>query len=151
MLILETWLINRDIGYVKFRAEFFADAAVMNKWPDPEVRERELRDFWNEDANSHYPQYREDTAKMSDNQLIGYRDQLQGILVNWRQGARLPSPGELAGEHHRDDTGGSDAGMSRKGLKALFAEWEEDYAARRAGDSQQRLRSPGEPDTGRGR
>jgi hypothetical protein len=185
ILITETWLLNREIGYLKFRSEFFTDAAAMNKWPDPAVRERELRDFWNEEANadypkyrddpavrerelrdfwnedasSHYPQFREDTANMSDERLIGYRDQLQGALASRRQQARLPSPGEIAGARYRDEPGGSDAGMSKKGLKALFAEWNEDYAARRAEDAERRLRSPGEsaaerrggPDEGRGR
>jgi hypothetical protein len=159
ILITETWLLNREIGYVKFRAEFFTDAAAMNKWPDPAVRERGLRDFWNEEANADYPKYRDDAANMSDERLIGYRDQLQGALASRRQQARLPSPGEIAGARYRDEPGGLDAGMSKKGLKALFAEWNEDYAARRAEDAERRLRSPGEiaaerrggPDEGRGR
>ena len=54
----------------------------------------------------------------------------------------LPSPADIAGDYHRDEIGESETGMSKKELKALFAEWEEDYAARRAEDSQQRLRSP---------
>lgn len=157
-LIRETWALNRDIGYAKFRSEFFTDDAVMKKWPDPAVRERELRDFWNEDAHTHYPQYHENTAKMSDERLMGYRDQLQGVLASWNQNAWLPSPAEIC-EHLRDNTGGSETIVPRKGLKALFAEWDADYAARRAEDAQPRLRSSGESaavtrdgwDEGRGR
>jgi hypothetical protein len=143
ILLTETWLLGREIGYVTFRAEFFTDAAVMQKWPDPAVRERELRDFWDDDAHAHYPHDREDAAKMTSERLTGYRDQLQDALASRREHARLPSPGEIAGEH-RDETDGSETGMSSKGLRALFAEWEEDYAARRAEDAERRLRPPGE-------
>jgi hypothetical protein len=71
--------------------------------------------------------------------------------------AWLPSPGEIC-KHLRDKTGGSETGVPTKGLRALFAEWDADYAARRAEDAHPRLRSPesatvtrGGPDEGRGR
>ena len=144
MLILEAWLLNRDIGSLKFRGELFTDAAAMNKWPEPAVRERALREFWNDDANSHFPAFREKTGEMSDEQLLGYRDQLQGALASRRQNSRLPSPSEICGECHRDEAIESKTDLSRKGTAALFAEWEHDYAARRAEDANRGLRAPGE-------
>ena len=42
-LLRENHRLNRELGYIGFRQQYFNDPDAIKEWPDPAVRERELR------------------------------------------------------------------------------------------------------------
>jgi hypothetical protein len=133
-LIRETYRLNHELGYIGFRHQYFNDPDAIKEWPDPAIRERELRSFWDNEHEGRFASYPEDFAKDSVEVLTAYRDYLRGLLAGDRDGQvsyykqvseagrgirlhegsfregkaaeqALPSPGELA----EDYRGGSDS------------------------------------------
>jgi hypothetical protein len=76
-LLRETFRLNREIGYVGFRHRFFTDPDAIKEWPDPAMRERELRRFW--DNKADFASYHRDFADLDVDVLTTYRDWLRGI------------------------------------------------------------------------
>lgn len=79
-LLRITHRLHREIGYAGFRLEYFNDPDAINEWPDPAVRERELRSFWSERAEQAYPSYREKFTDVSTEYLAGLRTHLRSTL-----------------------------------------------------------------------
>ena len=79
-LLEETYRLNCEIGYAGFRPQYFNDAAAVKEWPDPVVRDRELRAFWAGEAARHYPSYRASLADVSTEDLTAWRDHLRAKL-----------------------------------------------------------------------
>ncbi len=80
-LIRETHRLNYEIGYAGFRLQYFNDPDAIKEWPDPAVRERELRSFWDKQAEQSYPAYRAGAATLSTKNLADYRDRLAAKLA----------------------------------------------------------------------
>lgn len=159
-LLRETYRLNHEIGYIGFRDEFFNDPRAIKEWPDPAVRERELRGFW--DSEGSLASFRQGHAHESVEQLTAYRDRLRDLLsadkgtqiAHYNRLAELGRSERLLEEGIRAEAGNTslpssaaieddlDAMPTAEELKKLYAEWEEDYAARRAEDEQRRLPSP---------
>jgi hypothetical protein len=78
LLILETYALNREIGYAGFRRQCFDDPDALGKWLDP-IAWGELRSFW--DAQGDYVAYRRDFVDVGIDQLVESRDYLRGILA----------------------------------------------------------------------
>jgi hypothetical protein len=79
-LLRITHRLHREIGYAGFRLEYFNDPDAINEWPDPAVRERELRSSWSERAEQAYPSYREKFTDASTEYLAGLRTHLRSML-----------------------------------------------------------------------
>lgn len=124
-LLKKTYRLNHELGYIGFRHQYFNDAEAIAEWPDPAVRERGLRGFWDEQRDGSFASYYNDFAHYSVNVLAAYCDYLRDLVAGSvdRQIAycqrvskmgrsrrlhengsgaikadkdRLPSPGELA-------------------------------------------------------
>jgi hypothetical protein len=85
-LIRETYRLNHELGYIGFRHQYFNDPDAIKEWPDPAIRERELRSFWDNEHEGRFASYREDFAKDSVEVLTAYRDHLRGLLAGDRDG-----------------------------------------------------------------
>ena len=81
-LIRENFALYREIGYQTFHAQFFTDGEAMRKWPDPAVREQQLRSQWDTLAEQHFAGYRQRMMHTSTEQLSAQRDLLKGVLAN---------------------------------------------------------------------
>jgi hypothetical protein len=79
-LLRETHRLNRELGYPGFRLEYFNDPDIIEEWPDPATRERELRAFWDSKAEQAYPSYREQFADVRTDDLADFRDHLRATL-----------------------------------------------------------------------
>jgi hypothetical protein len=80
-LLLETHRLSREVGYVGFRDEYFDDPDVIAEWPDPAVRERELRTFWDKAGESALASYKVAYANDSADFLTVHRDRLRDLLA----------------------------------------------------------------------
>ncbi len=80
-ILRETYRLNHEIGYIGFRDQYLNDPDVVKEWPDPAVRERELRKFWDNEQEGRFASYREDFAGDSVQVLTAYRDSLRGLLA----------------------------------------------------------------------
>ena len=74
-LIRECFEHERDFHYVKFREHHWDLAEIAAACPDPGLREKMLRGFWNQDAEKRYPEYRAAVARMSSAELENEREQ----------------------------------------------------------------------------
>jgi hypothetical protein len=83
-LLRETHRLHHEIGYAGFRLEYCNDAAAIKEWPDPAIRERELRSFWFSQAEQAYPSYRATHADASTELLTALRDHLRAKLAGSR-------------------------------------------------------------------
>jgi hypothetical protein len=129
-LLRETHRLNQELGYIGFRQEYFNDPDVIGEWPDPAVRERELRGFWDRQQAGSYDSYREDFARYSVNVLAAYCDHLRDLAAGDRDG-------QIAYYRRVSETGRS-LRLWENGLSEITAE-------------KDRLPSPGELAEGRGR
>jgi hypothetical protein len=89
-LIRETFELERDYHYTKFRAHHWDDPRIVEKCPEPALREKMLRGFWNQDAETRYPEYRKAVAKLSTAELETTREQWIETLdaigcLQWRE------------------------------------------------------------------
>ncbi len=105
-LMRETHRLNHEIGYAGFREQYFDDPDAVVKWPDPGVRERELRGHWEKLAQEHYASYREHFAEVSTEKLAAYRDELAARLAGQTPGHvdyynQAIEKGRLAGSPER--------------------------------------------------
>jgi hypothetical protein len=80
-LIRETHRLKREIGYTGFRLQYFNDPDAIKEWPDPAMRERELRSFWDKLGEESYPAYRADAMTLSTKSLAACRDRLAAKLA----------------------------------------------------------------------
>ena len=84
-LLRETYRLNHELGYVGFRHQYFNDPAAIEEWPDPAVREIELRDFWEtggcDSVGEGFASYRKSHAHATVEVLTAYRDYLRGLLA----------------------------------------------------------------------
>jgi hypothetical protein len=84
-LLRETYRLSHELGYIGFRHQHFNDPDAIKEWPDPAVREIELRDFWEtggcDSALEGFASYRKSHANESVEHLAAYRDQLRGLLA----------------------------------------------------------------------
>jgi hypothetical protein len=85
-LLQETFRLNHELGYVGFREEYFNDPETIREWPDPDVRERELRAFWDKLREGRSPSCRKGFANDSVEMLAAYRDYLRGLLAGGKDG-----------------------------------------------------------------
>lgn len=101
-LLRETHRLYSEIGYAGFRLEYFHDADIINEWPEPADRERELRAFWDGKAEQAYPSYREQFADVRTDDLATLRDHLRATLSGSRiDQADLYNRVSEAGRHVR--------------------------------------------------
>jgi hypothetical protein len=75
-LIREAHRLEREIGYTGFRLQYFNDRDAVKEWPDPAMRERELRNFWDKLAEESYPAYRADAMTLSTEALAALHERL---------------------------------------------------------------------------
>lgn len=124
-LLRESHRLNHELGYIGFRHRYFNDPDEIREWPDPAVREQELRSFWDKEMQGNYASYLKDFSHYSVGVLAAYCDYLRELLdgdkdaqiayyhqvsemgrerrlqengiskINATEG-RLPSPGEIA-------------------------------------------------------
>ena len=111
-LLQEIHRLNCVIGYAGFRLHYFNDAAAIKEWPDPVMRERELRAFWAAEAERHYLFNRASLADVSTEDLTAWRDRLHAKLgektidhVDYFN--RVSEAGRRARFEQRDDTHGT--------------------------------------------
>ena len=83
-LLRESHRLNHELGYIGFRHEFVNDPDGIRQWPDPAVRERELRRFWDEHMEGSFAAYQKDFAHYSVGVLAAYCDYLRDILAGDR-------------------------------------------------------------------
>ena len=85
-LLRESHRLNHELGYIGFRHEFSNDPDGIRRWPDPAVRERELRRFWDKQMEGSFASYQKDFAHYSVGVLAAYCDYLHDILAGDREG-----------------------------------------------------------------
>ena len=56
-LLRETYRLNHELGYIGFRHQYFNDPDGIKEWPDPALRERELRNFWDNELGGDFASY----------------------------------------------------------------------------------------------
>jgi hypothetical protein len=108
-LLRETYRLSRDIGYAVYRQQFFNDPDAIRKWPDPVVRERELRSWWDDSPEGGFASYSESHADVNVETLTAFRDYLRSLS---RQGidvqiAYYERSSELGRSERRNDSGAS--------------------------------------------
>jgi hypothetical protein len=84
-LLRETHRLNHELGYVGFRHQYLSDPDAVKQWPDPAVRERQLRSFWDKQWEGSYAAYHKDFARHSVNVLAAYYDHLRDLLAGDRE------------------------------------------------------------------
>jgi hypothetical protein len=85
-LLRETYRLNHELGYVGFRDQYFNDPDTTKEWPDPAVRERELRNFWEKEREARFASYYKEFASDSVKVLTAYRDYLRDLLAGDEDG-----------------------------------------------------------------
>jgi hypothetical protein len=80
-LTREAFELERDVFYRRFRDWHFDMPEIVEACPDPAMRERMLKGFWNQDAEKRFAEYQEATAAMSHAELAAHRDYLRAQLV----------------------------------------------------------------------
>jgi hypothetical protein len=85
-LVRETFRLNHELGYVGFRHQYVNDPGAVKEWPDPALREREVRKSWDEQHEGTFASYRQEFANDSVQALTAYRDHLRGILAGDLEG-----------------------------------------------------------------
>jgi hypothetical protein len=83
-LLRETYRLNHELGYIGFRHQYLNDPDAIKEWPDPAVRERELRKFWDNEQKDSFPSYCNSHSNESLRVLSAYRDCLRGLLAGDR-------------------------------------------------------------------
>lgn len=76
-LLVQTYNLSREVGFVGFRREFMDDPAAAREWPDPTDRERGLRGTWDEMGD--FASYRDSHADTDLPQLIRHQDALLAL------------------------------------------------------------------------
>jgi hypothetical protein len=73
-LIRENFEHERNFHYLKFREYHWNMPEIVKACPDPLLREKMLKDYWNQDAEKRYPEYRAAVAGMSMAELLTERE-----------------------------------------------------------------------------
>jgi hypothetical protein len=105
-LIRECFEHERDLEYPRFRQFHFGDPEVVRACPDPGLRERMLRGFWEQDAEKHYAGYCDKLAGMSTERLLDLRadlaDRLDYLgLLEYREARRIAGGRSAANDNER--------------------------------------------------
>ncbi len=79
-LIRETHRLNHEIGYTGFRLQYFNDPEAIKEWPDPALRERELRSFGTSRRSKAIP-LTAPGSHIIHQELGAYRDRLAAKLA----------------------------------------------------------------------
>jgi hypothetical protein len=110
-LIRECFQRNREIGYRWFRGKYFTDAEAIAEWPDPRVREQELRKVWDQLSAKSFPAYAQSWASRSlaelENHLLVLRETPAHVADRYVRNAEI----EL--EQTRANVAEHDRGRSR--------------------------------------
>ena len=77
-LIREAFDLWTQIGYGKFHAEFF-DPEAIRQQPDPTLRERELRNEWQQFSEPYFEDFRAEKASLSIGELSAQVEQLRAV------------------------------------------------------------------------
>src|SRR5271157_1223867 len=154
-LLRETYRVNHELGYIGFRHQYFNDPDAIKEWPEQAVRERELRNFWDNEGAGGFASYCKSLANESVKALTAYRNYLRGLLAGGEDGQvdyyhrmsdlgrngrlhdegfgeaeavskPLPSAGAIA-----DD---GDGMLTPEEWRKLKAEWTHDYGLRHLED-----------------
>jgi hypothetical protein len=80
-LAREAFEAERDVFYRKFRDWHFDVPEIVAACPEPGMRERMLKGFWNQDAEKRFAEYLQATADMTPAELAAHCDQLKAQLV----------------------------------------------------------------------
>ncbi len=78
---MREWLVRqnfeheRDYHYLKFREHHWTIPEIVAACPDPALREKMLRGFWNQDAERRFPEYRATVAGLSMAELENQREE----------------------------------------------------------------------------
>ncbi len=76
-LVNECLVLAGEIGWKGFRAEFFTDPEAVAQWPDPAVREKQLRAAWELRRGECEQSVRARFAEADIAQMTAYRDELR--------------------------------------------------------------------------
>jgi hypothetical protein len=68
-LTRETFELDRDIAFHTFRRLYIENPEIVAACPDHALREEMLRGYWNQDAEKRYPEFQQNTAGMSTEEL----------------------------------------------------------------------------------
>ncbi len=167
-LLRETYRLNHELGYIGFRHQYFNDPDAIKEWPDPALRERELRNFWDNEGGGDFASYYKSHANESVKALTAYRNDLRGLLAGGKDdqiayyhrisdlgrngrlhdegfgeveavSKPLPSAGAIA-----DDADDGDGMPTPEEWRKLKAEWTTDYGLRHLEDRGVKYEDEGE-------
>jgi hypothetical protein len=147
-LLREMHHLARDLGYLGFRDEYFNDPDSIAEWPDPGVRERELRAFWDSQAEDSYSGFRESHAHEHTEMIMAYRDYLRdlsqadentqrgfyGAISALGRSGGIDSGGRGGAESMSEISEGEDEIPTVEEWRKLQAELTHDYGLRRMED-----------------
>jgi hypothetical protein len=85
-LLQANYRLSQELGYVGFRHQYFTDPDAIKEWPDPAVRERELRNFWDNEQEGGFASYCACHPHESVEVLTAYHDHLGGLLGGGKDG-----------------------------------------------------------------
>jgi hypothetical protein len=84
-LVRETFELDRDIAFFTFRRLYIEKPEIVQACPDPQVREKMLRGFWNQDAEPRFAEFQGNVSHMSVEQLqtlkAGWLDELHALQI----------------------------------------------------------------------
>jgi hypothetical protein len=147
-LLRETHQLFRDLGYLGFRGDYFNDPDSIAEWPDPGVRERELRALWDSQAEGSFAGFRESYAHERTEMIITYRDYLRDLsqadentqrgfykeISALGRGETIDKDGRGINERVTEISEGEDEIPTGEAWRKLQAELTHDYGLRRMED-----------------
>jgi hypothetical protein len=147
-LLRETHQLARDLGDVGFRDEYFNDPDAIAEWPDPAVRERELKAFWDSKAEESFAGFRASHAHEGTEIIMADRDYLRGLSQADENSQRafysevsalgraetIDKDGRGIAERVTEISGGGDEIPTGEEWRKLQAELTHDHGARRMED-----------------
>jgi hypothetical protein len=74
-IIRELFEHERDFHYREFRKHQWNVPEIVAAAPDPDMREKALRGFWNKDAEGRFEEYRSAVAGLRMAELLSEREQ----------------------------------------------------------------------------
>lgn len=101
LVIRELFDLATEAGYPGFRREYFDDPDLVREWPDPAVRETELRAIWQGLSEQHYPEFERGYAPASAHEIMRQADSLRAVIADPE--SRLYERACAAGRQERAD------------------------------------------------
>lgn len=105
-LTRETFELDRDIAFHTFRRLYIEKPEIVAACPDPALREQMLQGYWNQDAEKRYPEFQQNTAGMSTEELGTLKTRLSRNLAALRLQQILHEPSR----HQQEPTKARDRG-----------------------------------------